>query len=52
MISKPTVSAPSPNLVRVDLARLDDLMRIVGEMVTRRAPHRRPDKAGQEEFAA
>ena len=36
-ISKPTLSSASSNLVRVDLARLDDLMRIVGEMVTSRA---------------
>jgi two-component system, chemotaxis family, sensor kinase CheA len=35
--SKAAVSALSSNLVRVDLARLDDLMRIVGEMVTSRA---------------
>jgi len=36
-VSKLTLSSASSNLVRVDLARLDDLMRIVGEMVTNRA---------------
>ena len=36
-ISKPALPSPYSNLVRVDLARLDDLMRIVGEMVTNRS---------------
>jgi two-component system chemotaxis sensor kinase CheA len=32
-----TLSSASSNLVRVDLARLDDLVRMIGEMVTTRA---------------
>ena len=31
------VGAPSANVVRVDLSRLDELMRMIGEMVTNRA---------------
>jgi two-component system chemotaxis sensor kinase CheA len=34
---KPTLPAIPSNLVRVDLARLDELMRMIGEMVTSRA---------------
>ena len=34
---KPALPAAPSNLVRVDLARLDDLMRMIGEMVTSRA---------------
>ena len=34
---RPEIGAGQTNFVRVDLARLDDLMRLVGEMVVRRA---------------
>ena len=36
-VVKPTLPATPSNLVRVDLARLDELMRMIGEMVTSRA---------------
>ena len=36
-VSRPALSSASSNLVRVDLARLDDLMRMIGDMVTSRA---------------
>jgi two-component system, chemotaxis family, sensor kinase CheA len=36
-VVRPALSAAPTNLVRVDLARLDELMRMIGEMVTSRA---------------
>jgi two-component system, chemotaxis family, sensor kinase CheA len=34
---RPVSASPSANVVRVDLSRLDELMRMIGEMVTNRA---------------